>query len=154
MKYLTILFAVALIMSCSSSKTDQEKLISENNYLIGKWTGDGHFMNVNFAGEIGEVGIEFEIKNNFQISGKIGEAMLTNMSIEEAKYGFAIKGQLNSKIKKDNEFDKDHLIILLVLAKENRAEVNASKANFHLKDSYSFDLGMRVGGVELVKSSN
>ena len=76
---------------------------------------------------------------------------INNMMISEANYGFEIKGILNSTIKESVDFDKGHVIILLVLPENNRKNTSHSMANFHLKSNYVFDFGMRVGGVELVK---
>ncbi|OUR92688.1 hypothetical protein A9Q87_06525 [Flavobacteriales bacterium 34_180_T64] len=141
-------------MSCNVVETDSESTIRENTFLIGKWTGNGHFLNMNFAKDIGEVIIEVDIRDDYQVFGKIGEATLKNMTIEEASYGFAIKGVLSSKLKEDSETEKNHLIILLVINEDDKVDVNSSDANFHLKSNYSFDFGMKVGSVNLTKEHN
>ena len=153
MKKLTILFVLTLLISCAGRNTDNEKLIASNPYLIGKWTGKGKFLDRNTRKKFGKVKIEVEIKEDNTILGKIGDAQIINTSIAKARYGFEIKGKLDSKLKNDISFKrkKDHLIILLVLPKKNRKNVTTSDANFHLKSNYIFDLYMEVGGVDLVK---
>ena len=151
MKNLALMFILTLVISCVGQNTDKENLVASNPYLIGKWTGEGKFLNVDLDKEIGIVMIEIEIKEDNTILGKIGEAQLINTSIAEAKYGFEIKGKLDSKLKNDSDLDKDHLIILLVLPEENREDVTTSDANFHLKSNYTFDFSMQVGGVILAK---
>lgn len=142
---------VLLLLSCGQNGPSSDVIIDSNPYLIGKWTGVGGFMDMKFAKKMGEVAISIEIAEDHKISCTIGEAQISNMKIGEANYGFYIKGILNSKVKAAVDFDKDHLIILLVLPKENRENAIGSSANFHLKSNYIFDFGMRVGGVELVK---
>lgn len=151
MKNLVMIFILTLAISCNSQNTDNGNLVASNPYLIGKWTGEGKFLDVDLNSEVGLVKIEIEIKEDNTILGKIGEAQLINTSITEAKYGFEIKGKLDTKLKKGSDLDKDHLIILLVFPEENREDKTSSDANFHLKSNYTFDFSMRVGGVILTK---
>lgn len=151
MKDFASLLLLMLFISCGSQNTDNANIVASNPYLIGKWTGEGNFLDVNLNREVGLVKIEVEIKKDYTIHGKIGEAELIKTSITAAKYGFEIKGILNSKLKKKIDLDKDHLIILLVLPDKNRADASKSDANFHLKSNYTFDFSMRVGGVILTK---
>jgi len=151
MKNLAMLFILTLLISCTGQNTMNENIIASNPYLIGKWTGEGRFLDQNLDKEIGAVKIEIEIKADNTILGKIGEANLINTSIEEEDFGFSILGILDSKLKDDSDLKKDHLIILLVLPEKNREDVITSDANFHLKSNYTFDFNMRVGGVILTK---
>ena len=151
MKALTFLLIILLSVSCQETKTDNESVISSNPYLIGEWSGEGNFLNRSFSKEIGVIPIAIQIKDDYEISGTIADAKLINTSIIEASYGFEIKGELSSKIKRSSKITKDHLIVLLVLPKEGRENVAVSDANFHLKSNYSLDLDMRVGGVSLKK---
>ncbi len=151
MKNLAVMFILTLLISCVGQNTDNEILVASNPYLIGKWTGDGNFLDVDLDKEIGKIRIEIEIKKDNKILAKIGKAQLINTSIAESKYGFEIKGKLDSKLKDECDLDKDHLIILLVLPKQNKGDVLTSDANFHLKSNYTFDFSMRVGGVILTK---
>jgi len=145
------MFILILAISCNNQNTDNENLIASNPYLIGKWTGEGRFLDRDLDKEIGIIKIEIEIKEDNTIHGKIGEAKLVNTRIAEAKYGFEIRGKLDSKLKNGNDLKKNHLIILLVLPEENRKDVTTSDANFHLKSNYTFDFSMRVGDVILSK---
>ena len=151
MKNLAIMFILTLAISCNSQNTDEGNIVASNPYLVGKWTGDGKFLDVNLDKEIGIVKIQIEIKENNTILGKIGEANLVNTSITEAKYGFEISGKLDSKLKKESGLNKDYLIILFVLPKESRQDVTKSNANFQLKSNFAFDFSMQVGGVILTK---
>ncbi len=151
MRNLVMIFILILTISCSNQNADSENLVASNSYLIGKWSGEGKFLDGDLNKEIGVVMIEIEIKEDNTILGKIGEAQLINTSIEEVKYGFEIKGKLDSRLKSDSDLDKDHLIILLVFPEENRNDVTTSDANFHLKSNFTFDFSMRVGGVILTK---
>ena len=150
MKHLTLMFILILAISCNQ-KPNNENLVASNSFLIGKWTGDGKLFDVDINKEVGLIKIEIEIKEDNTIHGKIGEAQLINTSITEAKYGFGIKGELDSKLKTGVDLNKDHLIILFVVPEENRQDVTKSEANFHLKSNYTFDFSMRVGGVILTK---
>jgi len=151
MKNSAIIFILILLISCSLQHENNENLVRSNSYLIGKWTGEGKFLDVNFDKEFGKVMIEIEIREDNTIIGKIGEAQINSTSIVEAKYGFEIRGILNSKLKNDKDFNKNRLVILLVLPDENREDVTRSDANFHLKSNFIFDINMRVGGVILTK---
>ena len=151
MKNLAVMFILTLLISCVGKNTDNEILVASNPYLIGKWTGDGNFLDVDLDKEIGKIRVEIEIKEDNKILAKIGKAQLINTSIAESKYGFEIKGKLDSNLKDECDLDKDHLIILLVLPKQNKGDVLTSDANFHLKSNYTFDFSMRVGGVILTK---
>jgi len=42
-------------------------------------------------------------------------------------------------------------LILFVVPEENREDMTTADANFHVKSNYTFDFGMRVGGVMLTK---
>ena len=151
MKNSVIIFILILLISCSLQHENNENLVRSNFYLIGKWTGEGKFLDVNFDKEFGKVMIEIEIREDNTIIGKIGEAQINSKRIVEAKYGFEIRGILNSKLKNDKDFNKNRLVILLVLPDENREDVTRSDVNFHLKSNFIFDINMRVGGVILTK---
>jgi len=144
------LLGLLLVMGCKQMPSD-ENLVTDNPFLLGKWTGEGKFFDADLNKEVGLVKIEIEIGEHNIIQGKIGEALLINTSIAEAKYGFAIKGELDSEFKKGIEPKKKFLLILLVLPEEGRSDVATSDANFHLKSNYTFDFTMRVGGVMLKK---
>ena len=148
---IAMMFILSLVISCVDQNTGKENLVESNLYLIGKWTGEGRFLNTTLNKNFGKVMFEIEINKDNTISGKVGEAILTKTSITKADYGFAIRGILDSKLKNDSDLDKDHLIILLVLPEKNREDVIRSDASFHVKSNYTFDFSMRVGGVILTK---
>ncbi len=150
MKNSALMLIFILAISCNH-KPDNGNSVASNPFLIGKWAGEGRFLDINLNNEVGVVKIEIEIKEDNTILGIIGEAQLINASITETKYGFEIKGKLDSELKKGSDLNKDHLIILLVIPEENRKDVTKSDANFHLKSNYTFDFSMRVGGVLLTK---
>ncbi|TXG34736.1 hypothetical protein [Seonamhaeicola maritimus] len=152
MRVLTCFLVIVLSLSCAEPKADNKSVVSSNPYLIGTWSGEGKFLNIDFNKEIGVIPIQMEIKDNYEISGTIGDSELVNTSIAEVGYGFEIRGELSSKIKATSKITKDHLIILLVLPEDGREKVQMSTANFHLKSNYTFDFDMRVGGVNLMKN--
>jgi hypothetical protein len=115
------------------------------------WKGEGNFFNISLNASIGSVPFEITIDKENIVTGKVGDARLTKTTIRKAGYGFEIRGILDTKLKKDHDLDRKHLIILLVMPEENRDSVRYSDANFHLKNNYFFDFAMRVGGVELRK---
>ncbi len=151
MKKLGLIFFISMVISCTGQKSEIDNIVASNPFLIGKWTGEGGFLDVNLDKEVGKVMIEIEINNDNTVSGKIGDARLTKTSIEKADYGFEIKGVLDSRIRKNKNVKKNHLIILLVKPLKNSSDVMVSDANFHLKSNYIFDLNMRVGVVQLSK---
>lgn len=148
-----VLFGLVLVLVSTSCSNDSYHgdLIEANPYLIGKWTGNGRFFDRDLNEEVGLVRIEFEIKEDYSIRGKFGEAHLVRTGISNAKYGFAIKGELDSKLNEGFSLDKDHLVILFVVPDKSDKDVSTSDANFHLKSNYVFDFSMRVGGVQLTK---
>ena len=141
----------SLLLPCPGQAADKASLAAANPFLIGKWTGEGRFLDIAINKEIGTVPLEVEIKNDNTVSGRISDAKLTKTSIEKPRYGFEIHGVLDSKIKKDKAEKKDHLIILLVAPVKDKEGVLVSEANFHLKSNYTLDLNMHVGGVMLKK---
>ncbi len=146
-----ILIVFSLVISCNGHQAENEKIISSNPFLVGTWKGEGRFLNVDLSSETGQILFEIKINSDFTITGKVGDASLTKTSIVNSSYGFEIKGKLDSKIKKDHELNRKHLIILLVIPEGNMEDVSYSDANFHLKNNYIFDFAMRVGGVGLTK---
>jgi len=149
----TLKLAILLIlaMSCTGRQGKNEKLIASNPYLTGTWKGEGNFLDMSLNASIGSVPFEIVIDKDNIVSGKVGEARLTKTSIRKADYGFEIRGILDAKLKKDQDLDRKHLVILLVMPEDNRDSVRYSDANFHLKNNYFFDFAMRVGGVGLTK---
>lgn len=147
----SILLLTILVLSCTGQAAEKESVVAANPVLIGKWTGEGKFLDVALDKDLGKVPLEVEINKDNTVAGRIGDAKLTQTSIEKARYGFEIHGILDSRIKKNKAEKKDHLIILLVTPVKGKVGVRVSDANFHLKSNYGFDLTMRVGGVMLKK---
>ncbi|MFY0653061.1 MAG: hypothetical protein JXQ96_13555 [Cyclobacteriaceae bacterium] len=150
------IYALAILMIGCMGQDDKEtkEIIATNSFLLGTWSGMGNFLDVSFAKDMGEVFIEVEIKEDNSINGHIGDSELLNLRMKKAEYGFAIYGELESKLNRKKDFEKDCLVILLVLAQEGRDSANSSDANFHLKSNFFFDFAMRVGGVTLTKSKD
>ena len=151
MKYFLFVFSICLTTSCQPNNEKTDFIVENYPYLLGKWSGEGRFLDVDLHEKVGSVNLTVEIKEKDIITGSLGEANLKNTTINNAKYGFEIRGILDNKVESKMTLSKDHLIILFVLPKENRENVKLSDANFHLKTNYIFDFGMRVGGVILNK---
>jgi hypothetical protein len=153
-RHLTIALKLCFVLAAglgAAQAAEKESVVAANPVLIGKWTGEGRFLDVAVDKDLGKVPLEVEINKDNTVAGRIGDAKLTQTSIEKARYGFEIHGILDSRIKKDKAEKKDHLIILLVTPVKDKEGVLVSDANFHLKSNYALDLGFRVGGVTLKK---
>ena len=146
-----ILLLTILVLSCTGQAAEKENVVAANPILIGKWTGEGRFLDVAVDKDLGKVPLEFQINKDNTVVGRIGDAKLTKTSIEKARYGFEIHGILDSSIKKNKAEKKDPLIILLVTPIKDKQGALVSDANFHLKSNYTLDPTMRVGGVMLKK---
>lgn len=146
-----LLVVFCMVISCTGHQEENEKIISANQFLVGTWKGEGKFLNVNLSSNTGPILFEININSDYTITGKVGDASLTETCIVKSSYGFEIKGKLDSNIKKDHELNRKHLIILLVMPEENLEDVRYSDANFHLKNNFIFDFAMQVGGVGLTK---
>lgn len=152
MKKLFLLMATIAFISCNTQKLEADKIIEENKFLIGTWTGEGKFLDVKVDEELGPVPIILQIFSDQSIKAKIGEAIVEDISISKAKYGVEIKGVLASDIMQGKETEKKHLIILFLIPKDADSSLNYCAANFHLKSNFNFDATMRVGGVKLQKA--
>jgi hypothetical protein len=150
MRRFLVLCFITLFISCGHDRSSPKEILDSNPYLIGKWSGTGGFLHVDFAKSMGEVPVEIILAADNTISAKIGEAHLTEIEIAKANYGIELRGVADAKIKDDSNFDKDHEIILLVLP-DNNQNIDLIDANFHVKTNYFFDFSMRVGGVMLKK---
>jgi hypothetical protein len=147
----SILLLTILVLSCTGQAAEKQSVVAANPVLIGKWTGEGRFLDVAVDKDLGKVPLEVEINKDNTVTGRIGDAKLTQTSIKKARYGFEIHGMLDSKINKNKAEKKDHLIILLVTPVKDKEGALVSEANFHLKSNYTLDLNMSVGGVMLKK---
>ena len=147
----SIALLTVLVLSCTGQAAEKQSVVAANPVLIGKWTGQGRFLDIAVDKDLGQVPLEVEINKDNTVVGRIGDAKLTKTSIKKARYGFEIRGILDSKINKNKAEKKDHLIILLVTPAKDKEGVLVSDANFHLKSNYALDLNMRVGGVTLKK---
>lgn len=103
---------MTLAISCTGQKSNKENIVATNTFLIGKWTGEGRFMDLAFNINFGTVMFEIEINNDNTISGRVGEARLVKTKIAETHDGFKIKGILDSKIKKDKWCRLEYLYLL------------------------------------------
>lgn len=151
MKVFYIVLLALLLTSCNWRGSEDENIVDENPYLIGTWEGQGRLMDTDVTDKIGDIQISIMIESDQNITLSVGNVIAENVKIENANYGFGIFGELNTEISKAYPLEKSHVIILLVLPKENRDKTDLSLANFHLKTNYFFDFSMRVGGVALEK---
>ena len=151
MKTLYVALLALLITSCNWISSENENIVAENPYLVGTWEGRGRLMDVDVTDKVGDIDIKIVIESDQNISLSVAGVIAENVKIEKATYGFDIFGELNEEISKTTPLDKSHIIILLVLPKEDRDKTDLSLGNFHLKTNYFFDFSMRVGGVALQK---
>jgi hypothetical protein len=153
MKTLYVALLALLITSCNWISSENENIVAENPYLVGNWEGKGRLMDVDVTDKVGDIDIKIVIESDQNISLTVAGIIAENVKIEKANYGFDIFGELNEAISKTTPLGKSHIIILLVLPKEDRDKTDLSLGNFHLKTNYFFDFSMRVGGVALQKTS-
>ncbi|MGI9530473.1 hypothetical protein [Lutimonas sp.] len=151
MKKLLSMLIFFVLASCVVGGAGQKEIITNNPELLGDWEGVGGFLDIKTAKQMGDISLKIHIDENNQITGSIGDAKINGMKLTEANYGYEIRGVLDAKVKEGVDFEKDHLIILLVLPKEQDRFTETIDANFHLKSNFVFDFGMRVGGVYLTK---
>lgn len=154
MKTLYATLLALLLMSCNWISSENENIVAENSYLIGTWEGQGRLLDVDVTDKVGDIHIKIVIESDQNISLRVGDVIAENVKIEKANYGFGIFGELNEEISKTTPLDKSHIIVLLVLPKEDRDRTDLSLGNFHLKTNYFFDFSMRVGAVALQKTSH
>jgi len=151
MKRFFAVFLIALMLACNQDNSSTALILEKNPHLIGEWTGIGGFMDRDLSNKMKEVPVQIKIFSTDHISAKIGEAHLMEIELRKASYGIDLKGVLDKKIKDSIDFNKDHVIFLLVLPDENLQDLKVIDANFHVKTNYFFDFSMRVGGVMLKK---
>ena len=90
----SILLLTILVLSCTGQAAEKQSVVAANPVLIGKWTGQGRFLDVALDKDLGKVPIEVEINKDNTVTGRIGDAKLTQTSIKKARYGFEIHGIL------------------------------------------------------------
>ena len=145
-----LIFICILFVSCSQLEISTPDVIKENDYLLGEWKGTGLFLDQDFNSTMGEIPFIISITPD-NIAAQIGEANLVNTSIIPAEYGFELRGEIDTPLNNHQNIKKNKVIILLVLPEENRSSISDIDANFHLKNNYTFDFSMKVGGVTLMK---
>lgn len=150
MKYAIILILSFTLLSCKELKTNYLEVIKENPYLIGQWNGTGKFLNQNFDQEMGGQEISISIDNN-AVTAQVNSVQLKNVDLQPAKYGFELMGLLPEELNPNHPTEKDKLVFLLVIPENNKTDLKQIDANFHLKNNYTFDYSMKVGGVLLTK---
>ena len=153
MKTIYVALFALLITSCNWISSENENIVAENPYLIGTWEGQGRLMDVDVTDKVGDIHIKIVIESDQKISLSVAGVIAENVKIEKANYGFGVFGELNEEVSKTTPLGKSHIIILLVLPKEDRDKTELSLGNFHLKTNYFWDFSMRVGGVALQKTS-
>ncbi len=151
MKRLLLCILVISFVSCNTQKVDTAKLIDENTFLIGTWKGNGKFLDAELQQTLAAIPIELDVKPDHTIQLFVAGIQLSNISINKAKYGFEIKGELSDDVSPKKVSDKKHFILLFVLPENADSNLSKVDANFHLKSNFTFDATMRVGGVVLSK---
>jgi hypothetical protein len=154
MKRLLLIIVVIGFISCNTQKLDTDKIINEHTFLIGIWTGEGNFLDVDLQNEIKSVPIRLQINPDHSIQASISKSKLSNISIQKAKYGFEIKGMLSNDITNGKASKKNHFVLLFIVPDHVDSTIRGVDANFHLKSNFAFDATMKVGGVTLRKTDS
>ena len=142
---------IILLLFPNAAYPQNLSLVEDNPFLVGQWSGNGHFLDSDIRVKVGEIPVEIQISQDGNLSVKFDNYDVRDVKIFPAKYGFEIRGKLDSFTKNGVELKKDKLVILLVLPESDKEFVTSSDSNFHLKSNFIFDFGMRVGGVKLKK---
>ncbi len=153
MKRLLLIVVVIGFISCNTQKLDTDKIIDDHTFLIGTWTGEGKFLDVDLQNEIKTVPVRLQINPDHSIQASIAESNISNISIQKAKYGFEIKGMLSNDITHGKASNKNHFVLLFIVPNNADSTTSGVDANFHLKSNFAFDATMRVGGVILRKTN-
>ncbi len=151
MKHTLVFLLLATFIGCSNTHESNESVIAANSYLMGKWSGSGNFLDQEFDQEMGEIPFIIDIYSS-ELAVTVGETKMVNPQLIPAKFGFEIRGELAGPISSNQRIEKDKMIILLVMPEHNRELAQNWDSNFHLKENFSFDFTMKVGGVKLQKS--
>lgn len=139
-------YLIIITILCFNCCTYNEEFIVSNPKVFGKWEGEGSFYNINLAAEIGSIKFIIEIKEDKTITGSVGDAEFYDLSIENDGDKVEIFAKLRSKVKKNHDLDKDHMIVMGHL-KEDKIV-----GDFHLKNNFIFDISMRPGRIRLNRS--
>lgn len=113
---------------------------------VGQWSGEGRFYNVKLTQKLGSVPFEIKITPDYRISGSVGNASLEDaeLSIDKHNGGFMIKGRIDGKIFKEQDFHKKKVIFLMQIPENDQID-----GDFHLKNNFFFDIMMRPGDFTL-----
>ncbi len=151
MKHTIILMLMGILLGCTPKKTSNQSVINTHPYLIGKWTGSGHFLDQDFDIEMGKIPFTIHIAEK-GIQVKVGSTQIQSPQLSPTNYGFEIRGELMGAINPTQTVEKNKMVILLVLPKTNRKLAQTWESNFHLKENFNFDFTMKVGWAKLSKS--
>ncbi len=119
---------------------------AEFDQFVGRWEGRGHFYNVDFSSEYGDVTFDISISENLEISGFIGAANISGaeLTVDTWNDGFKIEAKIQDKIFSGKDYDKDCIVFLLKAPKGDQID-----GDFHVMSNFIFDFGMRPGAINL-----
>jgi hypothetical protein len=138
------LLAAALLGSCSSKFRESDEVGPE---IRGTWSGEGRFLDRDLNEEYGRFPVRIEIHEDNSVTGTLGSATLTEAVVKSRPEDFLIDGELEGAVFAEGSLPgekKDCVVFLLTPPAEA-----ATAGNIHLKTNHTFDVKMRVCGVEL-----
>lgn len=143
MKTFNLIFIMALVISCKGQETSKIDMVESNPNLIGKWHGEVSFLTKKFDDEFGKLKIDFQIHKDNTITGVIGDAKIIESKIKKRNWGFEIQVKLDSKLKKDKNFNKKRCKILFGETEKIKEDI--------VEYNVDFNVGPQVGWVILEK---
>lgn len=144
-----LVMALAWATGVWADASDTAQLVAQHPYLVGTWSGQGRLMDRDRDRAYGPMQVAVVISPRGLLTARIGEAELTDVEIETAKFGFLVSGKLLAPVKAGKQLQKPWAYILMVFPEENPEQAHSLESNFHLKSNRVFDFSMYVGGVRL-----
>ena len=141
-----VLLGAALLASCSHLEESDEV----GPEIRGSWTGQGRFLDRDLAGEYGEFSVSIEIHPDNSVTGTVGAATLTDAVVRSRPEDFLIEGELEGAVFREGSLPGEKKdCVVFILAPPDGA---VTGGNIHLKTNLTFDVKMRVGGLELARA--
>ena len=143
---LGLVLSVPLIVSCSHLR--ESDVVDPQ--VHGGWTGEGRFLDRGPHEEYGCFGIALTIHADNTVTGNVGSAALVDAAIASRPDDLLIEGRLDGPVCAEGTLpglNKDWIVLIL----QPRGE-SAMGGNVHLRSNNTFDLGMRVCGLELARA--
>lgn len=118
--------------------------------VLGAWGGEGRFLDRDLHEEYGTFPIALEIRADRSVAGTVGQAGVVDGVIVGRPEDFVVDARLGGPVFTEGTLpglEKDCVVFLL-----QPQGADEMGGNVHLKTNQTFDLGMRVCGLELKRA--